>query len=64
MGKRLSMMMVALLATLGMQAQTIKKGDAFFDGNSLYTVQEGIQSASAVCPQRRYVFPGCSQKER
>ena len=30
----------ALLATLGMQAQTIKKGDAFFDGNSLYTVQE------------------------
>ena len=40
MGKRLSMMMVALLATLGMQAQTIMKGDAFFDGNSLYTVQE------------------------
>lgn len=27
-------------ALLGMQAQTIKKGDKFFDGISLYTVQE------------------------
>lgn len=33
-------MMVVLLAVLDMQAQTIKKGDKFFDGNSLYTVQE------------------------
>lgn len=27
-------------ALCGMQAQTIKKGDKFFDGMSLYTVQE------------------------
>ncbi len=27
-------------ALCGMQAQTIKKGDKFFDGISLYTVQE------------------------
>ncbi|MBS7322665.1 MAG: hypothetical protein KIG78_04030, partial [Bacteroidaceae bacterium] len=27
-------------ALCGMQAQTIRKGDKFFDGMSLYTVQE------------------------
>ena len=33
-------MMAALLTVLGVQAQTIKKGDKFFDGSNLYTVQE------------------------
>lgn len=40
MRKRISVVMIALMATLCLQAQTIKKGDKFFDGASLYTVQE------------------------
>lgn len=40
MKKTVLAMILALLATMGLQAQTIKKGDKFFDGSSLYTVQE------------------------
>ena len=38
--RKVLFLLVALLATLSLQAQTIKKGDKFWDGRSLYTVQE------------------------
>ena len=38
--KTLSIIMLCLCAICCMQAQTIRKGDKFFDGTTLYTVQE------------------------
>lgn len=38
--RKVLFLLVVLLATLSLQAQTIKKGDKFWDGRSLYTVQE------------------------
>lgn len=38
--KKVLFLFMALMATLSLQAQTIKKGDKFWDGRSLYTVQE------------------------
>lgn len=38
--RKVLFLLVVLLATLSLQAQTLKKGDKFWDGRSLYTVQE------------------------
>ena len=38
--RKVLLLLTVLLTTLGVQAQTIKKGDKFWDGRSLYTVQE------------------------
>lgn len=40
MKKLMTIVLMACCSILSTQAQTIKKGDKFFDGNSLYTVQE------------------------
>lgn len=38
--KKVILLLTVLLTTLGVQGQTIKKGDKFWDGQKLYTVQE------------------------
>lgn len=40
MKKNLLSIIVVLACTLAVQGQTIRKGDKFFDGSALYTVQE------------------------
>jgi hypothetical protein len=40
MKKLMTIVLMACCSILSTQAQTIKKGDKFWDGNSLYTVQE------------------------
>lgn len=40
MKKLTTIVLMACCSILSIQAQTIKKGEKFFDGNSLYTVQE------------------------
>ncbi|RRD02887.1 YARHG domain-containing protein [Prevotella sp. OH937_COT-195] len=38
--KKTLLIIIAMLATLAIQAQKIRKGDKFFDGQTLYTCQE------------------------
>ena len=38
--RKVLFLLVALLTTLSLQAQTIKKGNKFWDGQRLYIVQE------------------------
>lgn len=39
--KKVLLLLTVLLTTLGVQGQTIKKGDKFWDGQKLYTVHVG-----------------------
>lgn len=38
--KKTLLITIAMLATISVHAQTIRKGDSFFDGQTLYTCQE------------------------